>query len=77
MCGSVKLGEEESKGCKDVWWNDKVKPVAERLEAAWREVLGARDEGGKERSMEAHKKGKRNIKWCIYQTKIEVNEQLF
>ena len=33
-------------------WNDKVKAAVNRNEAAWKVVLGARDEEAKERCME-------------------------
>ena len=48
MRGSVEL---EGKKSKNVWWNDVVM-------AAWKEVLGARDEVAEDRCMEIYKKGK-------------------
>ena len=30
-----------------VWWNDEVNAAVKRKEAAWKEVLGARDEDEK------------------------------
>ena len=41
------------KNSKSVWWNDEVKTVVRRNEAAWREMLSASDEEAKERCMEA------------------------
>ena len=38
---------------KRVWWNDEIKAVGTRKEAAWKEVLAASDEEAKERCMEA------------------------
>ena len=45
---------------KCVGWNDQVKAVVRRKEAAWKEVFGSGDEEAKERCMEAYreKKGK-------------------
>ena len=48
-----------------------VKDAAERNEAAWREVLGTRDEVAKDRRMEVYKEEKRKAKRCIYQSKKE------
>ena len=53
---------------KNVLWNGVVK-------AAWREILGVRDEVAKDRCMEVYKKEKRKVKQCIYQSKKEVNEE--
>ena len=39
-----------------------VKTKVERKEAAWKEVLGARDEVAKERYMEFYKEEKRKMK---------------
>ena len=49
-----------------------IKAVVERKEAAWKKVLGAKDEVAKERCMVTKKK---KVKRCIYQRKNEVNEQ--
>ena len=69
MCGSVRVGDGKS---KSVWWNDQVKPAANRKEDAWKKVLEARDEGARERCLEIYKQEKRKIKRCIYQSKKEV-----
>ena len=63
VCGSVRVGGMNP---KNVWWNDVVKDGVERKEAAWKEVLGAKDEVAKERCAEVSKKEKRNVKRCIY-----------
>ena len=47
--------------------------MVKRKEAAWIEVLGAKDEAVKEKCLEAYKK--RKVKMCIYQNKEEVNEK--
>ena len=47
------LNESGGKIPKSVCWNDKVKAAVRRKEAAWEEVLAARDEEAKERCMEA------------------------
>ena len=59
---------------KSGWWKDQVKAAVKRKEAAWKDVLGARDEDEKERCLEIYKK-KRKDKRCIYQSKKEVYEQ--
>ena len=51
------------------------KAAVERKEAAWKEVLEARDEVAKDRCMEIYKEEKRKVKGCIYQSKNGVNEQ--
>ena len=58
-----------------MWWKDEVKAEVSKKEAAWDEMLGARDEKEKERFMDAYREEKRKIKRCIYQNKKEVNEQ--
>ena len=45
------------------------------MEAAWREVLGARDEVAKERCTKVYKEEQRKAKKCIYKNKKKVNEQ--
>ena len=45
VCGSVRVAGGNP---KSVWWNDEVKAAVKRKEAAWKEVLGARDEDAKE-----------------------------
>ena len=72
MAGSVRVGGNNP---KSVWWNDEVKAADKRKEAAWKEVLGARDEYAKERCRKAYKEEKRKVKIFIYQSKKEVNEQ--
>ena len=63
VCGLVRVGE---KNPNSVWWNDEMKGVVKKKEAAWKEVLGARDENAKERCMEAYRVEKRKVKRCIY-----------
>ena len=41
-----------------MWWNDEVKAVVRRKEAALKEVLGASDEEAKERCIEAYREEK-------------------
>ena len=43
--------------------------MVERKEAAWKLVLGARDEVAKERYMMVYKEGKGKVKRCIYSKK--------
>ena len=50
----------EGKNPKSVWWNDVIKATVRRNEAAWKEVLVARDEEAKERGVEAYREEKRN-----------------
>ena len=50
--GSVRV---EGKNPKNAWRNDVVKAVVKRKEAAWREVLGAQDEGANYRCTEVYK----------------------
>ena len=52
-------------------WNDEVKAAVRRKEAAWKKVLGARDEDAKERCLEIYKEEKRKVKKCICQSKKE------
>ena len=47
VCGSVRVGRWNPKVCGGM-----IKVAIERKEAAWKEVLGARDEGANERCME-------------------------
>ena len=71
---SVWFSESEGKEPKEcVCRNYEVKGVVKRKEAAWKEVLGAREEDAKERCMEAYKEENRKVKRCIYQSKKEVN----
>ena len=46
VCGSVRGSKENP---DSVWWNDEVKAVVRRKEAAFNEALGARDEKAKEK----------------------------
>ena len=48
--------------------------MIKRREAAWKEVLGARDEDARERCLEVYKEEKRKVKMCVCQNK-EVNEE--
>ena len=66
LCGSVRVG---GKNPKCVWWNDEVKAVVRRKEAAWKEMLAASDEEAKERCKEVYIVEKRKVKRCIYQQK--------
>ena len=50
MRNTVRVGGNNP---KSVWWNDVIKAMIKRKEAAWNEVLRARDEVAKEKSMEA------------------------
>ena len=52
-------------GCanpKSVWCNDQVKDVVKRKEDAWKGLLGAREEDGRERCLEVYKEEKRKVK---------------
>ena len=49
-----------AKNLKSVWWNNEVKAAVKRKEAAWKEVLGARDE-----DVWKLTKKKRKVKRCI------------
>ena len=63
------------KKLKVVCWNDEVKGVVRRKEAARKEVLAASDEEAKERCMESYREEKRKVKRCIIQIKKKLNEQ--
>ena len=58
-----------------MWWNNHVKATVKRKEAAWKEVLGAKDEDAKERCLEVYNEEKRKVKRFIYQSKEEVQEK--
>ena len=46
VCGLVTV---EGGNSKSVWWNNQEKAAVKRKEAAWREVLRARDEYAKKK----------------------------
>ena len=52
VCGSERVGRGNP---RSVWWNNQVKAMVNTKEAAWKEVLGARDEDTKERCLEVPK----------------------
>ena len=52
-----------------------VKSTVKRREGTWKELLRARDEAGKERSVEAYKKEKGKVKRCTDRIRKEVNGQ--
>ena len=52
VCGLVRVGEKKP---KNILRNDVVKAAVERKEAAWKEVLGAREDIAKDRCMEVYK----------------------
>ena len=52
-------------------WNDHLKAAVKRKEAAWKEVLGAKDEDAKQMSGNLQR---RKVKRSIYQSK-KVHEQ--
>ena len=54
VCGFMRVG---GTSLKNVQWNDVVKVGVERKGAAWREVLGVRDEVAKDRFTRKKKKG--------------------
>ena len=45
-----------------MWWNNEVKATVKRKEAAWKGMLGARDEDAKERCLKVYKEEKKNLK---------------
>ena len=61
---------------KCVGWNDQVKAVVRRKEAAWKEVFGSGDEEAKERCMEAYREKKGKVKRCVYQFGRKMNEDV-
>ena len=73
VCG---WGRVKEKNPESVWWNYEVITAIKRKEAAWKEMLGARDEDAKERCLDVYKEEKIKVKKSIYQSKKEVNEQL-
>ena len=58
LCDTVRVG---GNNLNNVWWNV-LKTAVERKEAAWKEVLGARNKVVKERRIKAYKEEKRNLK---------------
>ena len=64
------------KNPKSVWWNNEIKAMVRRKEAAWKEVLVASHEEAKETCMEAYRDERRKVKKFKYQSKRKVNEQL-
>ena len=63
----------EKKNPKSDLWNDVVKAVVERKEALWN-ILEAKDETIEEICMDIYKE-KRIVNKCIYQSKVEVNDE--
>ena len=59
---------------KSVWWNDQIKAAVKRKVAAWKEVLGEMN-NSKERYLEVYREEESMVKRCIYQSKMEINEQ--
>ena len=55
--------------------SDAVKDVRERKEAAWKDVLKAKNENRKKRCIEIYAEENRRVESYIYQSKKEVNEQ--
>ena len=55
VCVSVRV---ERKYPKSVWWNGEVPAAVERKKAAWKNVLGARNETAKDGCMEHTRKEK-------------------
>ena len=55
VCGSVRV---EEKNQKSLWWNNGIQTAVRRKEAAWKEVLPARDEEAKGRCMKVYKEEK-------------------
>ena len=72
VCSSVRGREYPKK----VWWNGVVKDAIERKEAAWRKVLGVRDEVAKDRCMMVYKgeKEDKSRYKCEYETILEGDE---
>ena len=52
-----------------------MKDAVERKEAAWREILGTRNEAANNRCVDIYKEEKRKVKRYIYQSKKDINEQ--
>ena len=52
-----------------------VESTREVCGSAWKEVLGARHEGAKERFREPYREVKRKVTRCIYQSKKGLNDQ--
>ena len=52
VCGLMRMW---GKNLTSMWQNEEVKAVVEIKEAAWQEVMGARDKVAKDRSLQGRK----------------------
>ena len=73
VCSSVRVGGGKP---RKVWWNDQVKVVVKRSEAAWKEVLGAKDEYTKERCMEIYKEEMRKVEGVYIKARRKLMKSL-
>ena len=69
----MRLSESWRKEPKECVVEREIKVAFRRKESAWKGVLAASDEETKERCMEAYRKKKRKVKWCMIQSKKNVN----